>query len=61
MGSLEPGKRADLILLDAPTYRHLGYRFGTNLVQAVVVEGKVLKGKQKSGGCAAARSRFGPA
>ena len=39
VGSLEPGKRADVIILDAPTYAHLGYRFGTNLVWAVVVGG----------------------
>jgi imidazolonepropionase len=37
VGSLEPGKRADLILLDVPSYLHLGYRFGTNLVGTVVV------------------------
>jgi imidazolonepropionase len=40
VGSIEPGKRADLILVDAPTYPHLGYRFGTNLVQTVIVGGK---------------------
>ncbi len=42
VGSLEPGKRADLLLLDAPSYQHLGYRFGTNLVGAVVVGGQVI-------------------
>jgi len=41
VGSLEPGKRADLILLDVPSYPHLGYRFGTNLVGAVIVGGRV--------------------
>ncbi len=39
VGSLEPGKRADLILLDAPSYQHLGYRFGTNLVGKVIAGG----------------------
>ncbi len=43
VGSLEPGKRADLLLLDAPSYRHLGYRFGTNLVAGVVVGGQEVK------------------
>ena len=43
VGSLEPGKRADLILLDVPSYQHLGYRFGVNLVTAVVVGGHVLE------------------
>jgi imidazolonepropionase len=42
VGSLEPGKRADLLLLKVPDYRHLGYRFGTNLVEMVVVEGQPL-------------------
>jgi imidazolonepropionase len=41
IGSLEPGKQADLILLDVPDYRHLGYRFGTNLVSLVVKNGQV--------------------
>lgn len=42
VGSLEPGKQADLIILDVPDYRHLGYRFGTNLVHTVIKKGKVL-------------------
>ena len=41
-GSLEPGKDADLIVLEAPDYRHLGYRFGTNLVSKVVQGGRVV-------------------
>jgi imidazolonepropionase len=44
VGSLEPGKQADLIVLDVPDYRHLGYRFGTNLVQAVMKRGKLYPG-----------------
>jgi imidazolonepropionase len=43
VGSLEPGKRADVIVLDAPSYAHLGYRFGTNLVRALVVGGRLLE------------------
>ncbi len=42
IGSLEPGKQADLIILNVPDYRHLGYRFGTNLVQTVIKRGKVI-------------------
>lgn len=41
VGSLEPGKQADLLVLDVPDYRHLGYRYGTNLVRAVVKAGRV--------------------
>jgi imidazolonepropionase len=42
VGSLEPGKQADLIVLDVPDYRHLGYRFGTNLVKTVVKKGQII-------------------
>lgn len=42
VGSLEVGKQADILLLDAPDYRHLGYRFGTNLVQQVIKKGQVV-------------------
>jgi len=40
VGSLEPGKQADLLVLSVPDYRHLGYRFGTNLVRHVVKRGR---------------------
>lgn len=39
IGSLEPGKQADVLILSVSDYRHLGYRFGTNLVQAVIKRG----------------------
>jgi imidazolonepropionase len=42
VGSLEPGKRADLLLLNVPSYQHLGYRFGTNLVEGVIVGGQMI-------------------
>jgi imidazolonepropionase len=42
VGSLEPGKRADIILVDAPSYQHLAYRFGTNMVKGVVIGGQLL-------------------
>jgi imidazolonepropionase len=42
IGSLEPGKQADILILDVPDYRHLGYRFGTNLVGTVVKKGQVI-------------------
>jgi imidazolonepropionase len=44
VGSLEPGKQADLLLLAIPDYRHLGYRFGTNLVSKTVKRGRILAG-----------------
>ena len=42
IGSIEVGKRADLVLLDAPNYLHLVYHFGVNLVRAVFVDGRYL-------------------
>ena len=42
IGSLEPGKQADLILLSVDDYRDLGYRFGTNLVTQVIKKGQVF-------------------
>jgi imidazolonepropionase len=39
-GSLEEGKAADLVLLDAPDDRHLIYHWGVNLVAAVCVRGR---------------------
>ncbi len=41
VGSIRVGKQADLLVLDAPDYRHLAYRFGANLVQTVIKRGKV--------------------
>jgi imidazolonepropionase len=41
VGSIEPGKQADLLVLAVPDYRHLGYRFGTNLVEKVIKKGRV--------------------
>ena len=43
IGSLEPGKRADLVLLDAPNLLHLAYHYGINPVAAVVKEGRVVR------------------
>jgi imidazolonepropionase len=42
IGSLEVGKQADLLLLSIPDYRHLGYRFGSNLVQTVIKKGQIV-------------------
>jgi len=42
VGSLEPGKQADLLILTVSDYRHLGYRFGTNLVQMVIKRGELI-------------------
>ena len=42
IGSLQPGKQADLLILNVSDYRPLGYRFGTNLVQSVIKRGEIV-------------------
>jgi imidazolonepropionase len=44
VGSIEEGKRADLVIFDAQDYRYLMYRFGTNLVDKVVKSGRIVVG-----------------
>ncbi|MFI5182268.1 MAG: imidazolonepropionase [Thermoanaerobaculia bacterium] len=39
-GSLEPGKRGDVVLLDAPSLEHLVYHYGVNPVTDVVAGGR---------------------
>jgi imidazolonepropionase len=41
IGSLETGKKADLVVLNVPDFRFLGYRLGVNLVDTVVKNGKI--------------------
>jgi imidazolonepropionase len=41
IGSIEVGKQADMLILSVPDYRHLGYRYGTNLVKQVIKRGQV--------------------
>ncbi|HET9840566.1 MAG TPA: imidazolonepropionase [Nocardioides sp.] len=40
VGALTPGRRADLVILDAPTHVHLAYRPGVPLVSATWVAGR---------------------
>ncbi|HWR65118.1 MAG TPA: imidazolonepropionase [Bellilinea sp.] len=42
IGSLEAGKQADLLILEVSDYRHLGYRFGGNLVAQVMKRGEFV-------------------
>ena len=41
-GSLETGKAADLVVVEAPNHRHLAYRFGVNPCRTVVRGGRVV-------------------
>jgi imidazolonepropionase len=42
VGHLGPGARADLVLLDAPSYTHLAYRPGVPLAALTLVAGEVV-------------------
>lgn len=46
IGSLEVGKRADVVVLKAPNHKFLGYHFGTNLVDKVIKNGRVVFDKE---------------
>lgn len=43
VGSLERGKRADVVIWDAPDYRFIVYHFGVNLVRDVIIGGRRLR------------------
>jgi imidazolonepropionase len=41
-GSLEPGKSADLLILNISDYRELAHHFGTNLVHTTIKRGEII-------------------
>lgn len=43
IGSLEPGKQADVVILDLPRHEDIAYRLGRNSVTTVVKNGHVVK------------------
>ncbi len=47
LGSLEPGKQADLVIWDAPNLDYIFYRFGQNLAHTVVKNGAVVSALQE--------------
>lgn len=42
VGSIEPGKQADLVILDVGDYREITYHFGVNLIWMVLKRGAIL-------------------
>jgi imidazolonepropionase len=42
VGSLEPGKDADVIVINAEDYREIPYHFGSNAVAITIKRGRVL-------------------
>ncbi|MEW8972556.1 MAG: imidazolonepropionase [Tissierellaceae bacterium] len=42
IGSIDIGKKGDIIILDAPSYKFLSYNIAVNLVKTVIKDGKVV-------------------
>ena len=42
IGSIEIGKKADIVIWDAPDLEYIFYRYGTNLVKMVIKNGKLV-------------------
>ena len=42
VGSLEVGKKADILILDVPNYESIPYRLGMNIVDTVIKNGRVV-------------------
>ncbi len=47
VGSLEIGKKADVTVLNVPNHKFLGYRFGMNLVDKVIKNGRLVVDREK--------------
>ena len=45
IGSVEKGKKADILILDCPNYKFIPYHFGVNLVNYVIKDGDIVCGK----------------
>jgi len=43
IGSLEEGKKADVLIMNVPNYRWIGYTMGYNHVKIVIKEGEIIK------------------
>jgi imidazolonepropionase len=47
IGSIDPGKHGDLVILEYPSYRFLPYHVGVNTVETVVKKGDVVFSKRQ--------------
>jgi len=43
VGSLEPAKQADIVILDCPSYKFIPYHYSVNLVEKVVKKGVIIE------------------
>lgn len=42
VGSLDVGKQADILIVDAPNHRYIPYHYGINPVETIIKKGKVV-------------------
>ena len=42
VGSLEAGKKADIVIFDAPNHKHFAYHYGVNLAEKVFKNGRLV-------------------
>jgi imidazolonepropionase len=47
VGSLEAGKQADVVILNVPNHKFLGYSVGVNLVEKVICDGRLVLDREK--------------
>lgn len=47
VGSIEPGKKADIVIFDVPNLNYLIYHFGINHVDSVIKNGKIVVKNKK--------------
>jgi imidazolonepropionase len=45
IGSLEKGKKADIVIFDAPNHKYFPYHYGVNLAEKVFKNGKLVAEK----------------
>lgn len=47
IGSIDPGKKGDLIILEFPSYKYIPYHIGVSTVERVIKGGKIIFNKTK--------------
>nr|MCU0601119.1 amidohydrolase family protein [Desulfobacterales bacterium] len=50
VGSLDPGKQGDVVVLENPSYRFIPYHIGVSTVEKVIKRGVLVFDKLKQGG-----------
>ena len=51
VGSLDPGKQGDVIILENPSYRFIPYHLGVSTVEKVIKRGTLVFDKRRQGEC----------